>query len=376
MGGGSGDVNNDPWKKLQPFLLDIFGGAKDLYEEGPRPFYPGSTVGPRSAMTLEGEQAGLDLIRGAGTGPVNDYLSSVMSESFLDNDDPYLDSTIDAAMGDVSRHFMTSVSPNLTMGGLGRGGSGAEANVQGQAYETLADSLGDLSGGMRLEDRSRRQGLQSAAAGMYPGIQAANRADVTTGYGLGQGADAYDQNILNDMIARFEWDRDEPWKLLQMFREAINPGELSGYGTQSGGQGTSGTQIAGTAIGGIGALASVISALGPAAAVAPVVASSRALKDRVDEVDYDAILHEVEQLPIEIWKYKDEVETDTHEPHIGPYAEDFRRHFGVGNDHQIFLMDGIGIALASIKALTARVKHLESQLDERPDAEVMTLREV
>jgi hypothetical protein len=70
------------------------------------------------------------------------------------------------------------------------------------------------------------------------------------------------------------------------------------------------------------------------------------------------VLDKVGALPVERWTYK----ADPASQHIGPYAEDFRELFGVGDGTTIFLPDAIGVCLKAIQELTAKVQELEARV--------------
>ncbi|MBF0142711.1 MAG: hypothetical protein HQL59_04540 [Magnetococcales bacterium] len=86
--------------------------------------------------------------------------------------------------------------------------------------------------------------------------------------------------------------------------------------------------------------------------------SSRRFKEGNEPVDDERILQGVTILPVEVWRYRQEV-GDSRRSHIGPYAEDFREIFGLGDGVTIDLLDMTGILLVAVKALEARVRHLE-----------------
>lgn len=88
--------------------------------------------------------------------------------------------------------------------------------------------------------------------------------------------------------------------------------------------------------------------------------SSRKFKVPEASVDNDAVLQAVATLPVDRWHYKPEMGLSA-EPHIGPYAEDFRTAFGLGDGVTINLVDALGVCLAAIKALSAKVAVLEGR---------------
>src|SRR5204862_232069 len=72
--------------------------------------------------------------------------------------------------------------------------------------------------------------------------------------------------------------------------------------------------------------------------------SDRNLKTGFAEVDAEAVLAGVRDLPISTWSYR---EDDPQVRHIGPMAQDFAAAFGVGDDdRRIHTVDANGVALA------------------------------
>jgi hypothetical protein len=91
------------------------------------------------------------------------------------------------------------------------------------------------------------------------------------------------------------------------------------------------------------------------------ISSSRAFKTAKAEIDTASILAGVAALPVDAWRYKPETGLEQ-QIHIGPYAEDFRKAFGVGDGVTISTIDAVGVCLAAIKALSERVEGLEAEL--------------
>lgn len=94
-----------------------------------------------------------------------------------------------------------------------------------------------------------------------------------------------------------------------------------------------------------------------AATLATILASmfcSKEFKENNSEIDHNQVLESVSALPVEKWTYKDGASE-----HIGPYAEDFKELFGLGDGKVIPIVDAFGVCLSAIKALTARVNELE-----------------
>ncbi len=93
----------------------------------------------------------------------------------------------------------------------------------------------------------------------------------------------------------------------------------------------------------------------------PFATSSRNLKTSGERIDTADVLGGVANLSVERWRYKLETGLEQ-QTHIGPYAEDFQKAFGVGDGVTINTIDAVGVCLAAIKALSEKVETLEAEL--------------
>lgn len=84
--------------------------------------------------------------------------------------------------------------------------------------------------------------------------------------------------------------------------------------------------------------------------------SSRDYKEDKKPVARGSALDAVEGMPVEKWKYKG----DDRE-HIGTYAEDFARETGMGDGRAISVQDAIGVTMAAIKDLNAKVDRMSGK---------------
>lgn len=90
--------------------------------------------------------------------------------------------------------------------------------------------------------------------------------------------------------------------------------------------------------------------------------SDRNSKQNFEEIDRQAILRKLAELPVTRWQYKGE---PTQVRHIGPMAQDFYAAFGVGEDDRfIGTIDADGVALAAIQGLHELVQEKERRIEE------------
>src|SRR6185369_454419 len=89
--------------------------------------------------------------------------------------------------------------------------------------------------------------------------------------------------------------------------------------------------------------------------------SDRNMKENFADVDGEAILRRLREVPIQSWNYKAQ---NARIRHIGPMAQDFMAAFQVGDDDKhISTIDPDGVALAGVKALDARTTTQQQEID-------------
>jgi hypothetical protein len=101
--------------------------------------------------------------------------------------------------------------------------------------------------------------------------------------------------------------------------------------------------------------------------------SSRKAKDRIGSVSEGDMVKAIKTMPVDRWRYKPDakkrlgrviegdsriIEPDADE-HIGPYAEDFKKRFGVGDGKKISIIDALGVTFAIAKGLAKQVDELK-----------------
>ena len=104
---------------------------------------------------------------------------------------------------------------------------------------------------------------------------------------------------------------------------------------------------------GIGGIANLAGTLGSA-----YILSSKKAKVRKGETDEEKIVEAVKKTPVDRWQYKQDASPDQQE-HIGPYAEDFKKNFGVGDGKRISVIDAVGVTFAAVKGLAKQVERLQ-----------------
>ncbi len=109
------------------------------------------------------------------------------------------------------------------------------------------------------------------------------------------------------------------------------------------------TDSQGSALGGISQGLGLLSSIGG-------MFSSKELKTSYGTVNTDDILKNVDAMSLERWQYKGIDNT-----HIGPYAEEFKELFKVGDGQTINMIDIFGVLIGSIKELNAKITALQNE---------------
>jgi hypothetical protein len=89
--------------------------------------------------------------------------------------------------------------------------------------------------------------------------------------------------------------------------------------------------------------------------------SDKNRKMAIEPINPSEILAKVRAMPVAEWTYKHDADTGIR--HIGPMAQDFYAAFGTGADDKgISSLDGTGVALAAIQALSLENSELRARL--------------
>lgn len=147
--------------------------------------YGGPRVAQMSDMTSEGIRG---MFGGEGAAASSGYLKDVLGGKYLQADNPYLAQLTQSIRGQV----MPSVNSQFSNAGM----VGSTAH-QGSLARGMTDALAQPL----FAQYNNERGLQSQAAGMLPGIDAARSQQMVQAGQLGEG---YDQRNLDAQRAMFE----------------------------------------------------------------------------------------------------------------------------------------------------------------------------
>ena len=270
-----------------------------------------------------------------------------------------------------------------------------QEEATGRLAEELAPSLGLRPTDTPIVDRAGRIGAEATRqqGQLVRGLRGA-QAQATLNFPLAsqalQSSQAQFQQNLGQATTQFQSQLQNAAFLnrlrLSQGQQQLGLGLATGFqpniaGTLSalgGAAGGSSTTTQGASLGGIGSLLSGIGALGGLFEISSCelkrdpegigLSSKDQSVDLVEDgdgvyrparqIDHEKTLAKVEELPVERWRYKEGLGLGDQD-HLGPYAQDVKEGFGVGDGETISVIDAIGIGLSATKGLAARVHKIE-----------------
>lgn len=286
-GGGDQTTTTAPWGPQGRQLKYGFKQARSLYGGEPFTFFPGQTYANLNndltgAWDMTRQQAGSGM-----AGQTQDFLQRAMNapdrQSFVDPiARQYMQDTAQGAYLDNNPHMdrmaelisrKVQAQANNAYAGGGRTMSGAQARGVGTA---IGDSLTNLY----AQNYARERGLQQGAAGNLAGLaqydqslsnqdfaqrmQAAGMLPMAQQMGymdsqrladVGKAQRAFEQQGIDEAIARHQFAQEEPWQRLERFMGIVGSGNYGGTTTTSGGGGGGGFNLGGAISGGLSGFA-------------------------------------------------------------------------------------------------------------------------
>ena len=151
---------------------------------------------------------------------------------------PWLSGMYDAAAGGMTRNFMQTVMPTLNSRfAMGRtqqdAGQNAQTAAMGRAQSELAGGLSSLGsslyGGAYGDERAR----QVQMAQMAPSMAQAGYMDASALRDIGQERQAQSQSVLDDLVARFDFNQYAPAQRLAEYSGFIGQPVTTSTGKSS-----------------------------------------------------------------------------------------------------------------------------------------------
>lgn len=218
-----------------PFVEYGLGEAQRLYDSATPTYFPAQTyVSPsqqtQSAMTAAQNRAvtGNPLVPAAQ----DEYLSTIQGD-YLGATNPYFQQRFQTAADAASQQYFDNVNRiNSQASMAGRYGSGAADQLQDRAMSQFGQNLANTAGQLAFDNYATERQNQLQTAQQAPAMAATDYNDINQLLNLGQMAEGYQGQALQDAINRFDFTQNIPQQNLQNFLSAA-------YGAPLGGQTTS-----------------------------------------------------------------------------------------------------------------------------------------
>lgn len=258
-GGGSQTVetNPQPWGPLKPYLKQGYRQLRDLQQEGPPAYYPGSTISPQSPYSQQAiqSQAQRAIAGSPITAGAQGLLTDTLSGQYLDpSSNPYLSGTIDAAVRPVVENYSNVIAPNIASGfsGAGRYGSNALASTQQQAGNELMRQIGDISSNIAYQNYGDERQRQIQGMLMSPQISGLDYFDIGQLGSAGAAQEAYGQREIDADIDRYNYEQNADWNQLAEYLGLLNQTPWGQTSTTTGGGSNTISGILGGGLQGLG----------------------------------------------------------------------------------------------------------------------------
>jgi hypothetical protein len=255
-------AKSEPWVQQIPYLVGdpkksipgLFPEANRLLQSPGPLYYQGQTVAdmsPERAAALAAQAArarnGSPLMAAAQA-----ELGKTLGGAYL-NANPYLQSMIDAATRGVTRNYQDTVSPGIdsAFSLAGRYGSGAHVAAHDAAERILATQLGDIAGNLGYQGYAAERNNMLNALNAAPAYAQADYGDIAQLADVGRQREAAEQALINDQIARWNFEQQQPADKLAQYAQLIR-GDFGGTTTTTAPY-SSGAGILGGATSGAGA---------------------------------------------------------------------------------------------------------------------------
>lgn len=242
-GGSKGQSTNtiqqsDPWVGQQPYLRDIFGQAQKNYQSAQPQFFPGPTVAPQTAPQIGAQNYALNQASTTLPQLGNAATSSAafnLGPARDVNTNPYLQGAIEAAFRPTINAFTDPGGPlsQARTEFISSGGYGGSRH--GLAEGILQSRLGGTLGGMasNMASRGYETGLDASLrqTALMPQTQGAALAPAATMEAVGGQQQAFQQQLINELMQRWEFEQNLPANKLTAYSNLVRGGTGGGTTT-------------------------------------------------------------------------------------------------------------------------------------------------
>lgn len=223
---------SEPWSGQIPYLLGdekkgiagLFPESNRLYQSAGPLYFPGQTVAgfaPEREQALQAQAA-----RARAGSPLTALgaaeLGRTLGGEYL-GANPHLQAAIDSASRGLTRNYQTATAPGIdsAFSLAGRYGSGAHVSAHDAAQRNLATQLGDVAGNLVYQGYGAERANMQNALNAIPAYAQADYADIGQLDAVGRAREAMAQALLNDQVARWNFEQQMPFDKLRQYAGLI-----------------------------------------------------------------------------------------------------------------------------------------------------------
>jgi hypothetical protein len=236
-GGSSAPTNTttvqkqEPWDAAKPYYERLYSKAESEVND-PMSYYPGQTIANQTANQLASQQMITDYATNTAQPMMNLGLSNttdILSGKYLDpSTNPYLAKNVGYAVGDVINQFTTEALPAIRSGAGSAGGYGGtrQALAEGKAFDSALNNAMRTASQMYGDNYNTQfQNMMATQANLPSYLQAAAVPAQMIG-DVGAQQQAYQQDLINDAVARHNFAQEQDWANIQNLSAVLNGGNF------------------------------------------------------------------------------------------------------------------------------------------------------
>jgi hypothetical protein len=232
MSGGGGTntttQKSDPWVSQQPYLQDIFSQAQKQYQQPGPQYFPGQTLAPVQPQTQQAQT----MAATAATGPMQNLANAgawgsnyALTTAVDPANNPFFQSAVQGAIRPAVQAFTDAGGPLSQIRNdatsAGQYGGTRMGIGEGIATSRLQQQVLDTAAGMGNTAYNEGLTAQGRALAFLPGVQQTAAAPATTLDTVGQQVQQQQQNVINDAIARWNYQQTLPQQKLSQFQNVV-----------------------------------------------------------------------------------------------------------------------------------------------------------
>lgn len=269
-GGGTNTVTNSgPPEWAVPYYQSYLQKAGQVADLPYQPY-----TGQRTADLNQTQLAGLGATANRAmqgsqeVGQARQQLGDTLSGAYLSQGNPYLQSQIDQAQGDVVSQFNNVTRPMLDaqMARSGSFGNSGLQQMQGQALSDLTKNLGSISSNLRYQNYGDERNRQFQGISLAPTLANQDYIDAQALTGVGDVLNRQSQAGLDQQYQNFLEARNYPRESLGVIGQALGLNSGNASSTQGPGVNPATAGLGGAAAG--ASLAPMLGVAGPYGAAA------------------------------------------------------------------------------------------------------------